>query len=75
MTVAKTILLHQEQLCVDVVRLQGKQGGDTSPASVTFSLLAACMVSSRGSVVVSTPTYHAADRGSNPARIRRDYYV
>ena len=27
----------------------------------------------RGSVVVSTPAYHAADRGSNPARTRRDY--
>ena len=26
-----------------------------------------------GSVVVSTPAYHAADRGSNPARTRRDY--
>ena len=26
----------------------------------------------RGSVVVSTPAYHAADRGSNPARTRRD---
>ena len=29
----------------------------------------------RGSVVVSTPAYHAVDRGSNPARTRRDYYV
>ena len=28
-----------------------------------------------GSVVVSTPAYHAADRGSNPARTRRDYLV
>ena len=27
----------------------------------------------RGSVVVSTPAYHAADRVSNPARARRDY--
>ena len=27
----------------------------------------------RGSVVVSTPAYHAADWGSNPARTRRDY--
>ena len=27
----------------------------------------------RGSVVVSTPTYHGADRGSNPAWTRRDY--
>ena len=27
----------------------------------------------RGSVVVSTPAYHADDRGSNPARTRRDY--
>ena len=24
-------------------------------------------------VVVSTPAYYAADRGSNPARTRRDY--
>ena len=31
--------------------------------------------SGRGSVVVSTPAYHAADRGSNPASTRRDYYV
>ena len=29
----------------------------------------------RGSVVVSTPAYHAADRGSNPARTRRDIGV
>ena len=29
----------------------------------------------RGSVVVSTPAYHAADRGSNLARTRRDYLV
>ena len=28
-----------------------------------------------GSVVVSTPAYHAADRGSNPARTRRDYLL
>ena len=27
----------------------------------------------RGSVVVSMPAYHAADRGSNHARTRRDY--
>ena len=26
----------------------------------------------RGSVVVSTPAYHAADRGSNPARTGRN---
>ena len=26
-----------------------------------------------GSVVVCTPAYHAADRGSNPARTRGDY--
>ena len=29
----------------------------------------------RGSVVVSTPAYNAADRGSNPVRTRSDYYL
>ena len=44
-----------------------------SLCTVSLSADIAGLADRRGSVVVSTPAYHAADRGSNTARTRRDY--
>ena len=46
---------------------------DSTDVALGLQNMANISLEKRGSVVVSTPAYHAADRGSNPARTRRDY--
>ena len=62
--------------CTNDSNLLRVNGTDMRP--ILYGLMSIFFISSssserRGSVVVSTSAYHAADRGSNPARTRRDY--